>query len=109
MLRNIREENETWEHYRNKYGWRAARLEHRREYNKINRKARKEQGYKEQRIFTNLEKTEGFQNHHVTKTFTIAIPSFIHCFVPHSLRKYSYGEGMEEINAIALNYLLSGI
>lgn len=95
----------TWEEYRNKYGYKAAYLEHRREYSIISYNQRKKEGYRENRVFTGIEQTEGFQNHHITKSFTISLPSFIHNSVPHSLRGYGT-YGMEEINEKAFNFLI---
>lgn len=83
------------------------RKEKRRIYNKRRYNERKAIGFKNNIILSGLEGTEGYENHHITKINIIALPSFVHREIPHGIDILN--SGMLEINAIALNYLLSGI
>lgn len=95
---------EYWECYRKTHGWREYKAARRREYSRLNHIRRKETGFKNNSIITNIEKTEGFEKHHLLKTFVISLPSFIHREVPHGFDISN--SGMEEENQIALNFLL---
>ena len=46
----------------------------------------------------------GSQPHHIDKSFVIYIPKEIHASIPHNVWT---GEGMDEINALAINLLIN--
>ena len=76
----------------------------RRLYSKQRQKERKLLGFKNNIIPTGDVRIEGFEKHHILKTSTIFLPSFVHREIPHGFDIIN--SGMEEVNEIALNYLL---
>ena len=49
---------------------------------------------------------EGCEGHHITHTFVLYIPKWLHQSVYHNLNTC---QGMEAINALALNFLVNGV